>query len=175
MIDNATVAAIGRQLAGPGPHPTPEVMPLESQPIPDAGELIEQLAQLADLVAFEVLEAERDVRGVEESPELGGSVLGETPVAVGDPPRGEADIESTVKTKAGLVDALKASTEYCKKAYAQTDAAAAAALKVFGQDQNRMYALTLNAAHNAEHYGNIVTYLRMKSMVPPSSQPRSGQ
>lgn len=96
-------------------------------------------------------------------------------MAVGDPPRAEADIESTVKTKAGLVEALKASTEYCKKAYAQTDAAAAAALKVFGQDQNRMYALTLNAAHNAEHYGNIVTYLRMKSMVPPSSAPRGGQ
>jgi hypothetical protein len=24
--------------------------------------------------------------------------------------------------------------------------------------------------HNFEHYGNIVTYLRMKNLVPPSSQ-----
>jgi len=95
--------------------------------------------------------------------------------AIGDPPRGEADIEKTVKTKAGLVDAMKASTEYCKKAYAQTDAASAAKIKMFGQENTRMYVLALNAAHNAEHYGNIVTYLRMKSMVPPSSQPRSGQ
>jgi hypothetical protein len=27
-----------------------------------------------------------------------------------------------------------------------------------------------NAAHDWEHYGNIVTYLRIKGMVPPSSQ-----
>ena len=90
--------------------------------------------------------------------------------ALGDAPRGEADIEKTVKTKAGLIEAMKASTEYCKKAYAQTDAASAAALELFGQKTTRMYALTLNAAHNGEHYGNIVTYLRMKGMVPPSSR-----
>ena len=95
--------------------------------------------------------------------------------ALGDPPRGEADIEKTVKTKAGLVDAMKASTEYCKKAYEQTDAASAAAIKMFGQETTRMYALSLNAAHNGEHYGNLVTYLRMKGMVPPSSAPPAGQ
>jgi hypothetical protein len=27
-----------------------------------------------------------------------------------------------------------------------------------------------NATHDWEHYGNIVTYLRIKGMVPPSSQ-----
>ena len=95
--------------------------------------------------------------------------------ALGEAPRGEADVENTVKTKAGLVDAIKASTEYCKRAYAQTDAASAATTKLFGGDVTRMYALSLNAAHNGEHYGNIVTYLRMKGMVPPSSQPRAGQ
>jgi hypothetical protein len=26
--------------------------------------------------------------------------------------------------------------------------------------------------HGVEHYGNIVTYLRLKGIVPPSSQPR---
>ena len=44
--------------------------------------------------------------------------------------------------------------------------------KIFGQDQSKMFALSLNAAHTGEHYGNIVTYMRMKGMVPPSSQPR---
>jgi hypothetical protein len=28
----------------------------------------------------------------------------------------------------------------------------------------------MNALHNGEHYGNMVTYMRMKGMVPPSSQ-----
>ena len=35
----------------------------------------------------------------------------------------------------------------------------------------RLGALALNVAHDFEHYGNLVTYLRMKGMVPPSSQP----
>jgi uncharacterized damage-inducible protein DinB len=30
----------------------------------------------------------------------------------------------------------------------------------------------MNATHDNEHYGNIVTYMRIKGMVPPSSQPR---
>lgn len=94
--------------------------------------------------------------------------------ALGDASRGEGDIEKTVTSKAGLVKALKESSDYCKKAYAQSDAAAGAAIKMFGQDQTRMFALMLNATHNAEHYGNVVTYLRVHGMVPPSSQPQAG-
>jgi hypothetical protein len=33
-----------------------------------------------------------------------------------------------------------------------------------------MWAITLNLQHNGEHYGNLVTYMRIKGMVPPSSQ-----
>jgi hypothetical protein len=36
----------------------------------------------------------------------------------------------------------------------------------------RMALLILNFAHNNEIYGNIVTYLRMKDIVPASSEPR---
>ena len=32
--------------------------------------------------------------------------------------------------------------------------------------------LILNFAHNNEHYGNLVTYMRIKGIVPPSSEPR---
>ena len=35
-----------------------------------------------------------------------------------------------------------------------------------------MTVLAFNTAHDNEHYGNIVTYLRMKGIVPPSSEPR---
>jgi len=91
--------------------------------------------------------------------------------SLGEPQRSEDEIEKSAKTKAALVAALKASTEYCSRAYAQSDAAAAAGTKLFGQDMSRMQTLVMNAAHNAEHYGNIVTYMRIKGMVPPSSQP----
>lgn len=91
--------------------------------------------------------------------------------ALGEKTGNEDDIEKSKTTKADLVAALKASTEYCKRAYAQSDAATAATTKLFGQDQTRLFALALNATHNAEHYGNLVTYMRIKGMVPPSSQP----
>lgn len=31
--------------------------------------------------------------------------------------------------------------------------------------------MLLNVTHDSEHYGNIITYLRMTGIVPPSSQP----
>jgi uncharacterized damage-inducible protein DinB len=90
--------------------------------------------------------------------------------ALGDPERSEDEIERTRTTKAALVEALKASITYCEKAYAQTDAAARQPAKLFGRQSTRLFALGLNATHNAEHYGNIVTYLRMNAIVPPSSR-----
>jgi hypothetical protein len=36
----------------------------------------------------------------------------------------------------------------------------------------RLGVLTFNTAHNFEHYGNLVTYMRLKGLVPPSSAPR---
>jgi uncharacterized damage-inducible protein DinB len=90
--------------------------------------------------------------------------------ATGEPPRQEDDIEKTKKSKADLVAALKASTDYCNKAYAQDDRAAQGKIKLFGQERTRLHALGMNATHNAEHYGNLVTYLRINKMVPPSSR-----
>jgi uncharacterized damage-inducible protein DinB len=91
--------------------------------------------------------------------------------AIGDSVRSEDDIEKSRKTsKADLVAAMRASNEYCTRAYQQTDDAAARTAKLFGQDRTRLYALMNNATHDAEHYGNIVTYLRLNGMVPPSSK-----
>lgn len=90
--------------------------------------------------------------------------------ALGDAPRSEDEIERATTTKADLVAALKASTAYCAKAYAQSDAELQAPAELFGQRQTRFYAVTLNATHNGEHYGNLITYLRMQGIVPPSSR-----
>ena len=45
--------------------------------------------------------------------------------ALGEPAREEDEIEKSVTTKAKLVEALRASTEYCRRAYALSDADAA--------------------------------------------------
>jgi uncharacterized damage-inducible protein DinB len=91
--------------------------------------------------------------------------------ALGEPAKAEDDIEKTVKSKSGLIAALKSAAEYCNRAYAMTDAQATGTTKLFGSDNSKYFALMLNAAHVDEHYGNLVTYLRIKGMVPPSSQP----
>jgi uncharacterized damage-inducible protein DinB len=90
--------------------------------------------------------------------------------ALGESHGGEDDVEKSVTSKAALVEALKASTAICERAYAQSDAQAAGAVTMYGRDRTRLYALGMNTLHNGEHYGNIVTYMRMKGMVPPSSQ-----
>jgi uncharacterized damage-inducible protein DinB len=81
------------------------------------------------------------------------------------------DIEHTKTSKADLVAALNAAFAYCDKAYdSMTDASAAQTIKLFGNDAPRMSALIVNNMHNMEHYGNLVTYMRMKGIVPPSSE-----
>lgn len=80
------------------------------------------------------------------------------------------DIEKTRTRKSDLVSALKESTKYCARAYEQTDRAAQRSIKLFGEQRTRLFALGLNATHNAEHYGNLVTYLRLNGIVPPSSR-----
>lgn len=89
--------------------------------------------------------------------------------ALGEAPP-QSSAERTMTTKAALVEALRTSIALCDRAYAQTDAQAMATTKIFGRDGSRLGALVTNATHDFEHYGNIVTYLRLKGIVPPSSQ-----
>jgi hypothetical protein len=42
--------------------------------------------------------------------------------------------------------------------------------KFMGNDLPRVDVLTANNMHTIEHYGNIVTYLRMNKIVPPSTE-----
>jgi len=90
--------------------------------------------------------------------------------ALGDPPRDEDAVERSATSKLALMEALEASTAYCDRAYAQADADLYPETELFGSTVTRFYALTQNATHNAEHYGNLVTYLRMRGIVPPSSR-----
>lgn len=84
-------------------------------------------------------------------------------------------IEKTKTSKADLVAALKESIAYCNKAYdGMTDATGMQKVKLFGNtDAPRLGVLEVNVAHDNEHYGNLVTYMRMKNIVPPSSESQS--
>jgi hypothetical protein len=44
-------------------------------------------------------------------------------------------------------------------------------VKFFGGDMPKLSVLSFNCMHASEHYGNLVTYMRLKNIVPPSSEP----
>ncbi|MGA8027646.1 MAG: DinB family protein [Bryobacteraceae bacterium] len=91
-------------------------------------------------------------------------------LVAGDDTKGP-DVEKTKKTKAELIDALKTAFAYCDKAYdAMTDAHATEMVKLMGYSLPKLEVLNINTAHTDEHYGNMVTYLRMKGLTPPSSK-----
>jgi uncharacterized damage-inducible protein DinB len=76
--------------------------------------------------------------------------------------------------KADLVKALNDSLAYCDTAHAALTASnATEMLTVQGRGGSMQIAranpLISNLGHNWEHYGNLVTYLRAKGIVPPSS------
>jgi uncharacterized damage-inducible protein DinB len=85
-----------------------------------------------------------------------------------------SNIEKSKTTKADLRDALAASFKFCEAAFdGLTGARASETVKFFlPGTHTRLGALAFNTAHDFEHYGNVVTYMRLKGLVPPSSAPR---
>ena len=80
-------------------------------------------------------------------------------------------IEQTKTTKSDLVAALKDAVAYCDKAYeGMTDTAGAQMVKMIGMDMPKLGVLNFNNMHAMEHYGNLVTYMRLKNIVPPTSE-----
>jgi uncharacterized damage-inducible protein DinB len=91
------------------------------------------------------------------------------------PPVPDGTLEKSATTKAAIVKALGESVAYCDAVYASLTAASAADMVKAGQNQiPRVQPLFSNVSHNVEHYGNIVTYFRMKKMVPPSTKREGG-
>lgn len=84
--------------------------------------------------------------------------------------------EKTMTTKAALSKALADSFAYCDKVIAgMDDKKGMETVKFFvGGMQARAMVLAFNTAHDFEHYGNLVTYMRINKIVPPSSE-GSGQ
>ena len=63
-------------------------------------------------------------------------------------------VEKTVTGKTALVEKLKSSVAACNSVYASA---------------GQLQPLIDNVGHTNLHYGNIITYMRMLGLVPPSS------
>ena len=86
------------------------------------------------------------------------------------------DIEKTKTSKADLVAAVKDAVAYCTKSFdSMTDAKGSEMVKLFNFNLARITLFSLNTAHTDEHYGNMVTYMRLKGIVPPTSESQPAQ
>ena len=86
-------------------------------------------------------------------------------------PNPSKDIEKTKTSKADLVAAVKDAVAYCNKTFDDmTDAKGGQMVKFYNFHLAALTLLSLNTAHTDEHYGNMVTYLRIKGIVPPTSE-----
>ena len=86
-----------------------------------------------------------------------------------------------LSSKALLLRTLNDSFTYCDAVYSSLTDASGLEIVTVTQENGRqaqvprMSLLVLNYGHNNDHYGNLVTYMRIKSIVPASSEPRPQQ
>jgi len=88
-------------------------------------------------------------------------------------PFAEEAFEKTAKTKAQILKVTTDAIMYCDGAFAAlTDANAGGMVpSAFGSNEvTRINSLISQIGHDNEHYGNLVTYFRLKGLVPPSSR-----
>jgi uncharacterized damage-inducible protein DinB len=96
-------------------------------------------------------------------------------------PNAGNNLEKTLKTRAEFIKAASDAFAYCDPVYAAlTDASGMEIIDITQESGRqtklpRMALLIMNLSHNSEIYGNLVTTMRMKSIVPPSSEPRRPQ
>lgn len=84
------------------------------------------------------------------------------------------DINAAAKTsKADLVAALKESFAMCDTAFDALTDAKASDMIAMGQRQRSKFGLLSGlVSHSNEEYGYMAVYLRLKGIVPPSSEGR---
>lgn len=88
--------------------------------------------------------------------------------ASGMPEPDHPDFEEML-AKEDLVSALQGAFAYCDEVYRMDGSLAHDPVTFRGQPHTRLSILAFNVAHEFEHYGNLVTYMRLNGIVPPSS------
>jgi uncharacterized damage-inducible protein DinB len=91
--------------------------------------------------------------------------------AAGESSPATESFEETRKTKAAILEALEMGFGYCEGVYSRmTDDSGGRVVDFFTGPTTAFGVLAFNTAHNYEHYGNLVTYMRLNGIVPPSSR-----
>lgn len=96
------------------------------------------------------------------------SQSGERPAFV-DTPNG-SESGANKMSKADLIAGLRTSIERCDRTFEALTPATMNEPSGLRPGMTKIGALIYNTSHTNEHYGNLVTYMRLQNLVPPSSQ-----
>ncbi|OFW47422.1 MAG: hypothetical protein A3J29_22410 [Acidobacteria bacterium RIFCSPLOWO2_12_FULL_67_14b] len=140
-----------------------------------------QLAQVKDPVIRTAAKVPEDLYAFKPTPEVRslGQLIGHIADAnfgICGAGGGEkpplSGIEKSTTSKAALQKALADSFAFCEKVLASMDdKKGAESIKFITGPTPRLMVLAFNNSHDYEHYGNLVTYMRLKGIIPPSSEP----
>lgn len=90
--------------------------------------------------------------------------------AMGEANPNKVDFEKTAD-KAALVKAITAAGDYCTQVFAAANDRWMLETVAVGPNRTpRAAILAGNTSHANEHYGNLVTYMRINGLVPPSTE-----
>ncbi len=89
--------------------------------------------------------------------------------------RETAPVLEVLPTKAEVIKALESSFDYSAKAREDmTKAQKETMVKFMGGTQPAGNVLDFSVFHSLQHYGNVILYMRLKGLIPPSSQENAG-
>ncbi len=135
------------------------------------GRIKTNLLKLADKVSEDdyKFKATPDVRTIGQLiAHISDAQTGTCSAVLGDPKKPSA---ASKTSKADLVAALKESSALCDSAFeALTDANASDMIKGARGERSRLGSLYFVVVHDNEEYGYLAVYLRLKGIVPPSSE-----
>jgi uncharacterized damage-inducible protein DinB len=185
LMASLVIGAASLSAQAPPPPPQAAAKPRPPQDFP--GYLQAQYATLKTNLMGSAEKMPADQFAFKPTPEVRsyGQLFGHTMAAQysycsavkGEPsPALNKDLEK-VTDKATVIQMVKDSFAYCDDAFrALTNANALEMITVGAAPNQRQIAranqLMMLVVHGNEHYGNLVTYMRMKGIVPPSSAPQ---
>src|SRR5271168_11312 len=169
-LSNSTLAQVGNPPAAPA---TPATDPLSKEAQTNYARVKANIVKSADKMPAEdySFKPTPDIRTfarvlnhvTEAQAHICGAINGSKPDAITVPPE-TAD-------KATIVAALNASFAECDKAYASvTDANMTEMIAAGPVKRSRLGLLWGNASHDNEQYATLALYMRLKGLVPPSSE-----
>jgi uncharacterized damage-inducible protein DinB len=141
-----------------------------------------QFKEVSSLIVRTAEKVGEDLYSFKPTPEVRslGAILGHVAddqnllcrIAMGEAAKPDP-VNEKKTSKAEIVAALKASVTVCDSAFAKiNDTTGKEIATAFGSKMTKLGWLIANTGHDWEHYGNLVTYMRLKNIVPPSSEPK---